>query len=82
MTLPALTTAQIIEVDRLMMEDYGIYLLQMLENAGRNLAELSRQMLGGVVFGKRIAVLCGGGHHGGGGMVAALMIREYLKVHG
>ncbi|MCH7522157.1 MAG: NAD(P)H-hydrate epimerase, partial [Chloroflexi bacterium] len=28
------------EVDRLMVEEYGIVLLQMMENAGRNLARL------------------------------------------
>ena len=37
--LPAVTTAQMTEVDRLMIEEYGIRLIQMMENAGRNLAE-------------------------------------------
>jgi len=60
-----------IEVDRLMVEVYGIQLIQMMENAGRNLAELSRRVLDGDVGGKRIAVLCGAGNNGGGGMVAA-----------
>ncbi len=60
-----------VEVDRLMVEDYGITLLQMMENAGRSLAELTSELLGGVVKGKRIAVLCGGGNNGGGGMAAA-----------
>jgi len=59
------------EVDRLMVDEYGISLLQMMENAGRGLAELSNRMLGGNLAGKRIQVLCGGGNNGGGGMVAA-----------
>jgi len=69
--IPAVTRAQMVEVDRLMIEKYGITLLQMMENAGRNLAELTGELLDGVVKGKRIAVLCGGGNNGGGEMAAA-----------
>jgi len=69
--IPVVTREQMIEVDRLMVEEYGITLLQMMENAGRNLARLSGEMLDGVIKGKRIAVLCGGGNNGGGGMAAA-----------
>ena len=36
--LPYLTTAQMVEVDRAMMEDYRIELIQMMENAGRSRA--------------------------------------------
>lgn len=67
----AVTTAQMAEVDRLMIEEYGILLIQMMENAGRNLAEMARRMLNGQLAGRRIAVLCGAGNNGGGGMVAA-----------
>jgi NAD(P)H-hydrate repair Nnr-like enzyme with NAD(P)H-hydrate epimerase domain len=38
--VPYVTTEQMIEVDRSMMEDYRIELIQMMENAGRNLAHL------------------------------------------
>jgi NAD(P)H-hydrate epimerase len=69
--LPALTTEQMREVDRAMMRDVGITLLQMMENAGRHLATLSREQLGGSVEGKRVIVLAGRGNNGGGGMVAA-----------
>jgi NAD(P)H-hydrate epimerase len=69
--IPAITTEQMVEVDRLMIEEYGITLMQMMENAGRNLAELARRMLDGQVQGRHIAVLCGSGNNGGGGMVAA-----------
>jgi NAD(P)H-hydrate epimerase len=68
---PALTTEQMAEVDRLMIEEYGIVLIQMMENAGRNFAEQARRMLGGEVVGRYVAVLCGTGHNGGGGLVAA-----------
>jgi NAD(P)H-hydrate epimerase len=69
--IPALTTEQMAEVDRIMIADYGIRLIQMMENAGRNLAELARRRQGGQVVGKRILVICGAGNNGGGGMVAA-----------
>ena len=42
--LPQLTTAQMIEVDRLMIEKWQISLIQMMENAGRNLAALARHL--------------------------------------
>ena len=41
--LPYLSTDQMIEVDRAMIEDYKIELIQMMENAGRNLAHLARE---------------------------------------
>jgi len=37
--IPPITPAQMVEVDRLMIADYGIQLMQMMKNAGRNLAE-------------------------------------------
>lgn len=40
--IPYLTTSQMIEVDRAMIDDYGIALIQMMENAGRALAQLAR----------------------------------------
>ena len=67
----AVTAAQMAEVDRLMVETYGILLIQMMENAGRHLAEQARRMLGGHLAGQSVVVLCGAGNNGGGGMVAA-----------
>ncbi len=69
--VPALTNEQMVEVDRLMVAEYGIVLIQMMENAGRALAELTRQLLGGSVTGSRIVAAVGAGNNGGGGMVAA-----------
>lgn len=77
MNIPALTTQQMIDIDNSMIQEYGIQLIQMMENAGRNLAELARQMLGGDVSGKQIAVFCGGGNNGGGGMVAARHLHNW-----
>jgi len=65
--IPAVTRDQMREVDRIMIEDLGIELIQMMENAGRNLARL--------VFDryqpKSVLVLAGSGGNGGGGLVAA-----------
>lgn len=77
MQIPFITTRQMVEVDRLMIEEYGIQLIQMMENAGSKLAELSRQVLGGDVREKPIGVLCGGGNNGGGGMVAARHLHNW-----
>ena len=69
--LPAVTRDQMREVDRLMVEEYGIQLLQMMENAGASLAELVRRYLGGALEGRRVVVLAGRGNNGGGGLTAA-----------
>ena len=67
-----LTTAQMIEVDRLMVEEYGIELVQMMENAGRELAVLSRtRFLQASPLDKDVLVMAGPGGNGGGAMVAA-----------
>jgi NAD(P)H-hydrate epimerase len=69
---PWLTTEQMVEVDRLMIEDLGIELIQMMENAGRNLAFLARErFLDGDPIGRTVAVLAGTGGNGGGALVCA-----------
>ena len=58
------------EVDRIMVEELHIELVQMMENAGRSLAEQARRMLGGDARGARVGVLAGRGGNGGGGLTA------------
>jgi len=65
-----ISVEQMREVDRLMIEEIGISLEQMMENAGRALASAAARMLGGAA-GRRIVVLAGPGGNGGGGLVAA-----------
>jgi NAD(P)H-hydrate epimerase len=70
--VPAVTAAQMREVDRAMIEDFHIELVQMMENAGRNLAGLA-----GELYGLRtVVVLAGPGGNGGGGLVAARHLRN------
>jgi NAD(P)H-hydrate epimerase len=69
---PWLTTEQMVEVDRAMIEDLGIELIQMLENAGRNLAVLARdRFFDGDATSKNVVVLAGTGGNGGGALVCA-----------
>jgi len=69
--LPWLSVAQMREVDRLTVEEFGIALEQMMENAGRSLAVLARRLLGGDARAGRVLVIAGSGGNGGGGMVGA-----------
>jgi len=55
------------EVDRAMVEDLHIELIQMMENAGRALAELAMRRFAP----ESASVLSGPGGNGGGGLVAA-----------
>lgn len=76
--VPFVDTVQMIEVDRAMIEDYHIELIQMMENAGRNLAHLARvRFLGGNPVGKRVVVLAGTGGNGGGALVCARRLHNW-----
>jgi NAD(P)H-hydrate epimerase len=67
--VPAVTAEQMREVDRIAVEDFGLGVLQMMENAGRNLA----QNVFGMLDGKRgeVTVMVGSGGNGGGGLCCA-----------
>ncbi len=69
--VPAVTTEQMIEVDRVAIEDTGPNLLQMMENAGRNLAQQTIASLGETWRRANIVVLAGTGGNGGGGICGA-----------
>lgn len=65
--IPAVTADQMRQVDRAMIEYLHIELIQMMENAGRSLADLAIRLF----EPQRVVVLAGGGGNGGGGLVAA-----------
>ncbi len=76
--IPYLSKDQMIEVDRAMIEDYHIELIQMMENAGRNLAHLARvRFLDRDPRGKRVAILAGTGSNGGGALVCARRLANW-----
>ena len=62
--LTAVTASEMEAVDRVAVDEFGISLLQMMENAGRNLAWHIRDTRTGPVI-----VLAGNGGNGGGGPV-------------
>ena len=66
-SIPSVTAEQMRDVDRLAVEEYGLLLIQMMENAGLRLAELAIRRFRPAAVG----VLCGIGGNGGGGLVAA-----------
>lgn len=76
--VPSVTTDQMREVDRAMIEDFRIELMQMMENAGRNLAHLARlRFLAGDPRGKRVVILAGTGGNGGGALVCGRRLQNY-----
>ncbi len=75
---PAITAHQMAEIDRLMIEEYHITLLHMMENAGRALAHLARRrFLGGDPRGRRVTILAGVGGNGGGALTAGRRLHNY-----
>ena len=75
--LPHVDEAQMREVDRIAVEDFGLGILQMMENAGRSLANLAARSLGELP-GANVTVFPGSGGNGGGGLCAA----RHLHNHG
>lgn len=71
LAIPAVTAAQMAEVDRRAIGTHGITLLQMMEQAGSHLAEVVRLEAGGDLRGRAVVVAAGPGNNGGGGLAAA-----------
>src|SRR5256885_5109236 len=75
--MKALTAAEIREVDRLTTERYGIPSLQLMEAAGKNVANAVLREFS-PALSQRVTILCGKGNNGGDGLVAA----RHLKAPG
>jgi ADP-dependent NAD(P)H-hydrate dehydratase / NAD(P)H-hydrate epimerase len=70
--MKVLTAAEMREVDRLTTERYGIPSLQLMETAGRRVADACCHVMNRATIEPiKIAVLCGKGNNGGDGFVAA-----------
>ncbi len=78
MEVPAVNANQMREVDRIAMQETGPNLFQMMENAGRNLALLSIELMQARWDKASYLVLAGGGGNGGGGICAG----RHLANHG
>lgn len=72
--VPHVTAGQMKEIDRLMVSDLGVELLQMMEQAGRALTEVARPILRGALAGRTVVILVGPGSNGGGGMAGARLM--------
>ena len=70
-SIPAVSAAQMAEVDRLATDVYGITLLQMMEQAGSHLAAVAASEAGDDLRERSILVAVGPGNNGGGGLAAA-----------
>ena len=69
--VPTVTAEQMRRVDEVAVQEFGIDLLQMMENAGRNLARHAMDMLGSESSKAPILIAAGAGGNGGGGLCCA-----------
>ncbi len=74
--IPAVTEDEMHAVDRIAVEEYQLGILQMMENAGRNLAKLAGTFIKEAT--QKIVILAGTGGNGGGGLCCA----RHLLNHG
>jgi NAD(P)H-hydrate epimerase len=76
--VPAVSSEQMRELDRIATSETGPSLLQMMENAGRSLALLAIELMGPRWHRARVLILAGSGGNGGGGICAG----RHLANHG
>jgi len=77
LSVPALTPAEMAQVDRIMIDELGVEVLQLMELAGQAVAGWARERFLGNATGKRVLVLAGSGGNGGDGMVAARLLSAW-----
>lgn len=70
------TAAEMREIDRLTSEKHGVSSIQLMENAGRAVAEYASAHFPAA---REIAVVCGKGNNGGDGLCAARYLRDKGK---
>ena len=79
--MKALTAAEMREVDRLTTERFGIPGLELMEAAGKSVAEVFLEKYkerSGKLSG-RVSVLCGKGNNGGDGFVVARLLKRHVS---
>jgi NAD(P)H-hydrate epimerase len=69
--VPAVTASQMHEVDRIAVHETGPTIFQMMENAGRTVAQFTLDVLKWQGQSAKVLVLVGSGGNGGGGLCAA-----------
>ncbi len=73
--MKTVSTQEMMELDSLAIEVFGIPSIILMENAGRSVAEVAKR-LEGTIIGKKVAIFCGIGNNGGDGFVAARYLRN------
>ncbi len=68
------TAAEMREIDRRTIEEFGVPSYELMERAGRAVADKAAELIG--LGRKKILVLAGKGNNGGDGLVAARHLRE------
>jgi len=71
------TAAEVREIDRRAIEDFGIPGAILMENAGRRAAEVAAEMIGTPSSDSRIVAACGKGNNGGDGYVMARHLHNW-----
>ena len=75
--VPHVSEAEMRKIDRIAIEEFNLSILQMMENAGRNLALFTIEQLK-KINGSKVLIFAGSGGNGGGGLCAA----RHLTNHG
>lgn len=73
--VPAVSEREMREVDRIAVEKFGLGILQMMENAGRSLAQHVMERLS--ESAREVLILAGTGGNGGGGLCCARHLRNH-----
>ena len=73
---PTVTAAEMAEADRICVDELGIGLEMLMENASRQIAAAARALLGDV-SGKRVVALAGSGNNGGDALGAIRHLRGW-----
>lgn len=68
--MKTVSVKEMLELDRVAIEDRGIPSIALMENAGRAVSEIALRELKDIKD-KKVAIFCGGGNNGGDGFVAA-----------
>lgn len=74
--VPFITTAEIRHLDAAAEQEFGVSALQLMEEAGRQVAAFVRAWLGSV-YGQPVTVLAGPGNNGADGLVAARYLHNW-----